>query len=91
MRRFKQPARVEVNQDGTPARFAAWGRTYLVVEVLGPHWEETADWWRTENLGKPDEELRVRHVLVRAHGVQRDAVVELVQRGEAWFVEGVED
>lgn len=90
MRRYKQPAEVEVNQDGAPVRFTAWGRTYLVVEVLGPCWDETAAWWTTENLGKQPEELQVRHHRVRAQGV-RVAVVELVQRGEEWFVEGVED
>jgi len=91
MRRYRQSARVDLDEQGQPARFVAWGRTYTVVEVLGPHWEELAAWWLPENAGRSLEELRVRHWLVRAHGVQRSAVVELVQRGGDWFVEGVED
>ncbi len=30
----------------------------------------------------------MRHWLVRAHGRQRDVVVELVRRGAVWFLDG---
>ncbi|GII59425.1 hypothetical protein Pth03_78140 [Planotetraspora thailandica] len=91
MRRYHQPAEVELDGQGFPARFRAWGRTYVVVEEAEPYWEEMLPWWEGENAGKSVEELRVRHFHVRAHGRQRSAVVELVQRGGMWFVEGVED
>ncbi|ETK36146.1 hypothetical protein [Microbispora sp. ATCC PTA-5024] len=91
MRKYRQPAEVTVDDDGQPARFTAWGRTYLVVEVLGPHWESLDEWWTNANVGRSLEELTVRHYLVRAHGVQRDAVVALEQHADGWLVVGVED
>ncbi|NJP24442.1 hypothetical protein FLW53_09520 [Microbispora sp. SCL1-1] len=91
MRRYDEPARVEVDQSGSPVRIQAWGRTYLVVEVLGPHWEEQAPWWVDENRGKAIGELTVRHWRVRARGARRDAVVELTEQAGEWLVVGVED
>jgi hypothetical protein len=85
---------VEVDPEdywGQPVRFTAWGREYRVVEVLGPHWEEQAPWWGPDNAGKSVDELRVKHWMMRTRGAQRDAVVEFVDRGGTWFVEGVED
>lgn len=91
VRRYDETARVEVDPSGSPARFHAWGRTYLVVEVLGPHWEEQAPWWVDANRGRPLEELTVRHWRVRARGARRDAVVELTEQAGVWHVVGVED
>ncbi|WP_424533660.1 hypothetical protein ACOZ38_25325 [Sphaerisporangium viridialbum] len=91
MRRYHQPATVDLDEQGIPARFTAWGHTFAVAEVLDPPWDTLDDWWAPENAGLDVEELRVRHFRVRAHGVQRDAVVELVMRGGVWHVVGVED
>lgn len=91
MRCYNEPAQVEVDEAGQPVRFTAWSREYAVAEVLGAHWEELLPWWAGEHAGKSMEELTVRHWRVRAHGRQRSAVVELVQRGSEWLVAGVED
>jgi hypothetical protein len=91
VRRYDEPAQVMTDGDGQPARFVAWGRTYLVVEVLGPHWEEQAPWWVEANRGKTLAELTVRHWRVRARGARRDAVVELTEQAGVWHVVGVED
>jgi hypothetical protein len=89
--RYQEPAWVELDAAGHPARFTAWHRTYTVSEVVGQRWEALLPWWGEDNLGKPIEELRVRHYTVLANGSQRSAVVELVARGGEWFVEGVAD
>ncbi|OPG13642.1 hypothetical protein [Microbispora sp. GKU 823] len=91
MRRYAEPAKVQVNQDGEPARFQAWGHTHLVVEVLGPHWETQLPWWQPEHAGKPLDRLTVRHWRVRARRARRNAVVELEQRADGWTLVGVED
>lgn len=91
MRRYHEPARVEVDLNGLPVRFQAWGRDYVVVEVLGPHWERQTPWWRDGNAGRSVDDLRVRHYRVHARGARRDAVVELTQQAGEWHVVGVED
>lgn len=91
MRCYHEPAQVQVGPDGHPVRFQAWGRVYLVVEVLGPHWETLLPWWRPEHAGKPLDQLTVRHWRVRARGARRDAVVELEHRAGGWVLVGVED
>src|SRR4051812_42139295 len=75
MRRYHQPAEVELDEHGEPARFTAWGRTYAVVEEVEPYWEEMLPWWEKEHSDKTAKELTVRHLHVRAHGPQRSAVV----------------
>ncbi|MFI7630253.1 hypothetical protein [Microbispora rosea] len=90
MRRYHEPAQVQIDQAGRPARFQAWGRTYLVVEVLGPHWETQLPWWQPEHAGKTIDQLTVWHWRVRARGA-RDAVVELEHHAGGWAVVGVED
>ncbi|MFF3665452.1 hypothetical protein [Microtetraspora malaysiensis] len=91
MRRFRRPATVTLDKDGLPTTFTAWGHTFGIVAQEEHWWLTERPWWTPENLGKPLDELQVRHYKVRANGVQRSAVVELVcLRGE-WFVVGVED
>ncbi len=90
VRLYNEPANVQ-SSDGRPARIEAWGRTYLVVEVLGPHWERLLPWWAPEHAGKTPEELTVRCWRVRARGTRRDAVVELAEQASGWTLVGVED
>ncbi|WP_345483581.1 hypothetical protein [Planotetraspora phitsanulokensis] len=59
--------------------------------MVGHSWEALLPLWVEENLGKPIEELRVRHYTVLASDSQRSAVVELVARGRQWFVKGFAD
>ena len=87
VRRYHQPAEVEFDESGEPVRFTAWGRTYAVIEQAQLYWEEMLPWWQNEYADKTVEELTVRHYTVRAHGPQRSAVVELVQRLRQWYVE----
>ncbi|MGW4639579.1 hypothetical protein ACWEN6_13675 [Sphaerisporangium sp. NPDC004334] len=91
MRRFREPAEVVLGQGDHPVRFTAWGRTYAVVRIEAPPWDEVEPWWTPQNAGREVEELRVRHYRVRAHGVRRNAVVELVEQAGQWHVVGVED
>lgn len=82
---------MQLNGQGQPEQFQAFGRTHLVVEVLGPHWESQLPWWQGEHAGKPLDQLTVRHWRVRARGARRDAVVELEHRAGGWVLVGVED
>jgi hypothetical protein len=91
MGRYRELAEVDLDPYGRPARFRAWHRLYTVSEVVGQRWEALLPVRAGENLGKPIEELRVRHYTVVASGPQRSAVVELVAQGGQWFVEGFAD
>ncbi|GAA3843974.1 hypothetical protein GCM10022226_78730 [Sphaerisporangium flaviroseum] len=49
-------------------KFWAGRHTFVVAELLGPPRDEVEPWWTEENLGRPLEDLRMRHYLLRALG-----------------------
>lgn len=91
MRRYNEPAQVETDEHGLPARIHAWGRTYRVAEQVELCWEEQKPWWTRDGAGLSAEELTVRHHVVRAVGPAGSGVLKLVQERAGWRVTGVWD